>query len=146
MNDSPAGTGSGNGEGKRPYFRPTTTDQRKLLFRAYEETGSATAAARVAHVGVGTFYYWRKRFEGGGYAALEEVGSHRPHSSPKALAASIVEEVKAAKVEHPGWGRRRIADELRKRHGWRAVVSASEVRRVLIEEGLWERVARPPKG
>ncbi len=146
MSDSPAGTTSESGEGKRPYYRPTTVDQRKLLFRCYEETGSASAAARAAHVGVGTFYYWRQRYEAGGYGALEVTGSHRPHTFPRALAASIVEEVKAAKVEHPAWGRRRIADELRKRHDWQAVVSASEVRRTLIAAGLWEQVVRRPKG
>jgi hypothetical protein len=77
MNDSPAGTGSGNGEGKRPYFRPTTTDQRKLLFRAYEETGSATAAARVAHVGVGTFYYCKRRLSSRPRAGIK-VGQVMP--------------------------------------------------------------------
>lgn len=146
MSDSPAATASMGSEGKRPYYRPTTADQRKLLFRIYGETGSVRAASAAAHVGIGTFYYWRKRFEAGGYPALEVTGSHRPHTFPQALEASIVEEVKVAKAEHPEWGRRRIAHELGKKHGWQPAVSASEVRRILIEAGLWERVARPPKG
>lgn len=131
---------------KRPYYRPTTVDQRKLLFRVYEETGIVRAAAAAAHVGVGTFYYWRERFEVRGYAALEVVGSHRPHTSPRQLPVGIVEEVKAAKAEHPEWGKQRIADEVRKAHEWQKVVSASEVRRILIRAGLWKQVVRRPKG
>lgn len=131
---------------KRPYYRPTTVDQRKLLFRVYEQTDSPQKAAAAAHVGIGTLYYWRKRFEVGGYAALEETRSHRPRSFPRQLSAAVREEVVAAKREHQDWGRQRIADELRKAHGWQAVVSPSEVRRTLIEAGLWTQVARLPKG
>lgn len=131
--------------GKRPYYRPTTADQRKLLFRVYEQTGKVRQACTAAHVGIGTFYYWRKRFLAGGYPALEEVGSHTPHSFPHKLPEWVLAEVIAAKREHPQWGKRRIADELRKGHGWQAVVSASEVRRILIEAGLWSKVARRPK-
>lgn len=145
MRDRSGATASQGAEGKRPYYRPTTADQRKLLFRTYRETGSVSGAARAAHVGVGTFYYWRPRFEAGGEAALEVTGSHRPHTFPQALAASLVAEVKDAKVEHPEWGRRRIAHEVGKQHGWQPVVSASAVRRMLIAAGLWEQVACPPK-
>jgi transposase len=131
--------------GKRPYYRPTTADQRKLLFQVYEQTDSPRKACAAAHVGIGTLYYWRKRFEAGGYAALEEVKSHAPHSFPNQLSASVVEAVIEAKREHPEWGRRRIADELRKAQGWQPVVSASEVQRILMEAGLWSKVARYPK-
>ena len=132
--------------GKRPYYRPTTADQRKRLFAVHEETNSVRRAAVAAHVGVGTYYYWRKRFEEGGYPALEQPGSHRPHTFARQLPASVGQEVLAAKREHPAWGKQRIADELTKAHGWQAVVSASEVRRMLIEAGLWDQVTRPPKG
>lgn len=146
MSDSPASTTERQADKKRPYYRPTTVYQRKLLFSVYEETGSVWAATVAAHVGKGTFYYWRKRFEAGGYEALEVVGSHRPHSNPRQLATEIVAEVKAARQEHRDWGRRRIADEVRKSHGWQAVVSASQVRRILVEAGLWTKVAQDPKG
>jgi len=146
MSDSPGTTTERQADKKRAYYRPTTADQRKLLFRVYEETGSVWAAVAAAHVGKSTFYYWQKRFEAGGYEVLEVVGSHRPHSNPRQLPAQIVEKVKAAKGEHPDWGRQRIADELRKAHGWQPVVSASEVRQILIEAGLWTKVAQRPKG
>jgi len=132
-------------KGKKPYYRPTTADQRRRLFEVYEKTRNPRQAAASAHVGVGTFYYWRKRFEEGGYPALEQTRSHRPHSFARQLPESVRQDVIAAKREHPEWGRQRIADELRKAHDWRAVVSPSEVRRMLIEAGLWTQVARPPK-
>lgn len=132
--------------GKRPYYRPTTVDQRKRLFAVYEQTRSVRQAAAAAHVGVGTYYYWRKRFEAGGSPALERPGSHRPHTFARQLPEGVRQEVLAAKREHPAWGRQRIADELRKAHGWQAVVSPSEVRRMLVEAGLWGPVARAPKG
>ena len=131
--------------GKRPYYRLTTADQRKLLFAVYEKTGRPRKACESAHVSIGTFYHWRPRFKAGGYKALEEMGSHRPHTFPRQLPAPILEEVIAAKREHAEWGVQRIADELRKAHNWTAVVSASEVRRMLIDAGLWTQVARPLK-
>lgn len=130
---------------KRPYYRPTTAAQRKFLFHVYEQTGIIREACRTAHVGYATFYYWRPRFEQGGYAALEEMRSHAPHTFPNQLPASIREEVMAAKREHPEWGRQRIADELRKAHGWQPVISASEVRRTLIDAGIWPQVSKPSK-
>jgi len=47
-----------------------------------------------------------------------------------------VEEVKETRQAHPDWGRHRIADTIAQNHGWHAVVSPSEVRRILIEAGL----------
>jgi transposase len=130
---------------KQPYFRPTTADQRRLMFAVYETTASPRQACVAAHVCLGTFYRWRPRFVAGGYAALDEPGSHRPHCSPNQLPQPYVEEVLAAKREHPAWGKRRIADELAKGHGWQAVVSASQVRRVLLGAGLWPQRDRPAK-
>ena len=130
---------------KRPYFRPTTADQRRVLFTVYEQTASPRQACAAAHVCLGTLYRWRPRFLAGGYAALAEPGSHRPHSSPNRLSSRFVEEVIAAKRDHPEWGKRRIADELAKGHGWQAVVSASQVRRILLAADLWPQRSRPTK-
>jgi transposase len=130
---------------KRPYYRPMTASQRKLLFQVYEQIDSPRKACAAAHVGISTFYHWRHRCEAGGYAALEETRSHTPHTFANQLPAVVVEEVLAAKREHPIWGRQRIADELTKGHDWQAVVSPSEVRRILIAGGLMSPEIRPPK-
>jgi transposase len=123
--------------GKRPYDRPTTADQRKRLFAVHEETNSVRRAAVAAHVGVGTYYYWRKRFEEGGYPALAQPGSHRPHTFARQLPASVGQEVLAAKREHPAWGKQRIADELTRANQWVPLASRGTVRRILVDAGLW---------
>jgi hypothetical protein len=139
----------GSPTSKQPYFRPTTADQRRLMFSVYAQTDRPRQAGAATHVCLGTFYRWRPRFLAGGYTALEEPGSHRPHSSPNQLPKSYVNEVIAAKREPPAWGKRRgpggAPDELAKGHGWQAVVSASQVRRVLIAAGLWPERVRPAK-
>ncbi len=58
---------------KRTYFPPTTAQQRKLLFEIWETTGNVTEACRQAHVGRGTFYYWKPRFEAEGYVSPDYV-------------------------------------------------------------------------
>lgn len=63
---------------KRIHFPLTTAQQRKLLFETWEETGNVTQACRKAHVGRGTFYYWKPRFDEQGYAGLEEFSSRAP--------------------------------------------------------------------
>jgi transposase len=60
-------------------FRPTTASQRQLLFRTATETGNVSYAASIAHVGRGTYYYWRDRFDDGGYPALSQERSRAPH-------------------------------------------------------------------
>ena len=120
---------------KKTYFRETTAQQRQKMFERYEETGNASAAAREAHVGRSTFYYWKGRYEEGGYEALEERRSRAPHN-PRRIKEGIVEEVKEVKGEHPEMGRNAIANEIAKRHGWHRVVSPSTVRRILIREGI----------
>lgn len=103
-----------------------------------------TQACATAHVGRGTFYRWKPRFEQGGYPALEQPYSRaRKHSSRKG--AAIEAEVIALRQSHPGWGKKRIADELAKVHSWHALVSANTVKRILSEVGLWAEPDAPPK-
>ncbi len=52
------------------YFRPTTAGQRQLLFEVADQTGNVSEGARQAHVGRGTYYYWRPRREAEGPRAL----------------------------------------------------------------------------
>lgn len=121
---------------QRVYFPKTTAQQRELLFRTWKEAGDVSAACRKAHVSRQTFYNWEPRFQAGGYAALE----HFEHSAPRhphRTPVEIEQEVLALRREHPEWGKRRIADEVAKRHGWETRVSPNTVKRILRDAGLW---------
>jgi transposase len=122
---------------KRTYFRPTTAQQRQLLFETYERTGQVQEACRVARVARRTFYYWLGRFRAGGYASLAQEQSRAPHRTRiPATPAETVQEVTAYRQAHPQAGYRRIAAELKKAHQWQAVISPTQVRRILLRAGL----------
>jgi transposase len=121
---------------KRTYFPTTTAQQRRLLFEIWEETGKVDEACRRAHVSEGTFYYWKPRFEAGGYAGLGELRSRAPktpHQTEPAVAAEVVKMREA----NPTWGKRRISDELAKDNNWVPLVSPNTVKRILQDAGLW---------
>jgi len=120
---------------KKTYYRQTTAQQRRLMFEKYEETGRVSEAAKEAHVGRSTFYYWKGRYEEGGYEGIEETRSRAPHK-PKRVSRKVVEEVKEVKRKNPKMGKEAISNEVARRHGWHRVVSPSTVRRILIREGI----------
>ena len=121
---------------KRTYFPPTTAQQRRLLFKVWEETGDRKEACRRAHVSEGTFYKWKPRFDLGGYGALEEPNSHAPHA-PKRGAPEVEAKVVRMRQTYSEWGKQRITDELAKANNWVPVVSVNTVRRILQDAGLW---------
>ncbi len=129
---------------KRTYFRPTTAQQRRLLFETFEQAHDIDAACAVAHVARRTFFYWQRRFRAGGYAALEQELSRAPHRTripptPEATAQEVI----AYRQAHPRHGYRRIAAELKKAHDWQAVISPTQVRRILLKAGLVAAPAVP---
>ncbi|MEM7536149.1 MAG: helix-turn-helix domain-containing protein [Chloroflexota bacterium] len=120
----------------KTYYRVTTVQQRKLLFRTWEETGNVTLAAQKAKVSRGTFYNWQERYEKNGFAGLEKYGSKAPKKTRK-VSKEIEEKVIEKRRKNPKWGKQRIADEMMKENEWQPVVSANTVRRILEEAGLW---------
>jgi transposase len=124
---------------KRIHFPETTAQQRKLLFETWEATGNVTKACRKAHVGRGTFYYWKPRFDEYGYAGLEEFASRAP-KEPRRTPSEVEQQAIALRREHLDWGKRRIADELAKANNWVPLVSPNTVKRILKEADLWEPV------
>jgi len=110
------------------YFRPTTVSQRQLLFRQVEETGNVSAAARQAHVGRGTYYRWRGRYQTAGLAGLAHERSRapqRPRIAP--LRAALRAEVLAYDAAHPGTGTRTVAHRICQAHNWEPVISHTTV-------------------
>ncbi|MEM7127897.1 MAG: helix-turn-helix domain-containing protein [Chloroflexota bacterium] len=120
---------------KKLFYRPTTNQQRNHAFQVWEATGDVERACREAKISRSTFYYWKERFEQGGYPALEEIRSRAP-INPRKTNEAIEEEVIALKREHPEWGKVRIASTLSKRDKINSI-SPNTVRRILIDAGLW---------
>ncbi len=121
------------------HFRRTTPAQRKLLFETWEATGDVPEACRHAHVGRGTFYYWKPRFDAGSYAALVEFADHAP-KTPAHIADDLAQQVIARRRQHPTWGKRRISDDMAKDNNWEPLVSPNTVKRILSDAGLWTRI------
>lgn len=119
---------------KRTYFRPTTPQQRQLLFQVWQETGSVTEACKRARVSRSTFYHWKTRFEEGGYAALTTEEARGPRQ-PQRISAEIEEFVIRLKRQNPTWGKRQIANHLKQLQP-RASIAPGTVRRILMDAGL----------
>jgi len=129
---------------KRIHFPLTTASQRRLLFETWQASGNVTLACRTAHVGRRTFYYWKPRFDAGGYAALSQFASaarKQPHGTEKALEQQGI----AMRHAHPEWCKVRLAHELAKAHHWQPLVSPNTVKRILRSAGLWSAPAVPEK-
>jgi len=130
---------------KGVYFRPTTTQQRELLFKTWEETGSVTKACAVAHVSRMMFYNWKARFEAEGYPGIEHSKSRarkHPARKEKAIEAQVIGMYQA----HPDWGKKRIEQELAKANNWVPVVSPNTVKRILEDAKLWTSSREEKKG
>lgn len=123
---------------QRTYFRPTTAQQRRLLFETWEATGSIGEACRKARVCRRTFYRWKKRFDEKGYAGIETPESHAP-DKPRKASAEVEAQVIEMRRQQAEWGKQRIADELAKANGWVPVVCPNTVRRILEDAGQWPK-------
>ncbi|SRR6266511_2694384 len=131
---------------KRIHFPLTTAPQRRLLFETWQASGNVTLACRTAHVGRRTFYYWKPRFDAGGYPALEHFASAAP-KQPHRIDPSLEQQVIAMRQAQPDWGKQRIAHELAKAHQWQPRVSPNTVKRILRSASLWSApVALEKKG
>lgn len=95
-------------------------------------------ACRKAHVGRGTFYRWKPRYDAAGYAGLEEYQKKGPEKGYGRKSAEIEQQVFELREQHEDWGKHRIADEIAKANNWVPLVSPNTVRRILEEAGLWK--------
>lgn len=121
---------------KRIYYPRTTVSQRTLLFQIWEETQDMVKACGKARVSERTFYYWKPRFEAGGYQALAQFQDHSPQN-PARVSAEIEQKVIKLRQANPGWGKQRISDEVAKENNWVPLVSPNTVKRILQDAGLW---------
>jgi len=130
---------------KRTHYPDTTPQQRKLLFETWQSGSSVVEACRKAHVGRGTFYRWKPRFEAEGYAGLEEYQKKGPEKGYGGKSEEIKGQVIKLRKQHADWGKHRIADEIAQANNWVPLVSPNTVRRILEEAGLWMPEAKREK-
>lgn len=123
-------------ENQSIHFRQTTASQRRLLFEMWQETGNVAESCRRAHVSRNTFYYWKKRFDEGGYPALQE---EQPRGPKNPTRTDQTYEVLVIELRHanPGWGKLQIANMVKQLHP-ESTISPKTVRRILRDAGLWE--------
>jgi transposase InsO family protein len=115
------------------HFRSTTPDQRCLLFNTVEQTDNVSAAARRAHVGRSTYYYWQPRFEAQGLAGLASEQSRAPHRTRiPPITDEIQAEVLAYHQAHLDEGCRRIADAINQAHNWQHVIGHTKVYELVV--------------
>jgi transposase len=130
---------------KRLHYPRTTASQRRKLFEVWEATKDVKQACHVARMSERSFYYWKPRFESGGYAALEQFAKHGPKQAAR-ISPDIEQMVITHRKRHPTQGKRRIADELAKANNWQPLVTPNTVRRILQDAGLWhEPESNAPK-
>jgi putative transposase len=118
-------------------------DQR-LQFVAEYLTGLYSMTELAATYGVSRRigYYWVDRYQRDGHL---ESGSRRPHTSPTATPAAIVEQVRAARVAHPTWGAGKLRQWLHRRDPTTAWPCRDTIHDVLRRQGLVrQRVRRRP--
>lgn len=109
--------------------------RRAAFIDAWRSHGNVRRAMRESGVGSPTTAYrWIRAWQ------RQDAGLPVAPLVPPRIAPRIADEVLAMRQANPTWGKQRIARRLAERHG-RPVISATGVRSVLREAGLWS----PPR-
>ena len=106
-----------------PWREISPMEQRLDFIREYE-TGLFTMIELTTHYGISrkTAYKWLERYEADGVIGLCDRSS-RPHQSPHATPAHLVDALVAQRRRHPRWGAKKLLAVVRRRHpdaGWPA--------------------------
>src|SRR5262249_42541239 len=89
-----------------PWKEKTAVQERTQFIAAYQRAeDSVSELARRFGVSRKTAYKWIGRYVSG--LDLEDR-SRRPRSNPRAIAAWLVDELVAARKEHPRWGAKKL--------------------------------------
>lgn len=119
-----------------PWHEMSPMDQRLQLVQDYR-SGLFTMTELAAQYGVSrkTGYKWLARYAGDSVAALSDR-SRRPHHSPWATDADVVDALVALRHRHPHWGPKKLLALGRKQHPTWAWPSRSTTSAVLKRAGL----------
>jgi transposase InsO family protein len=120
-----------------PWKQVRVSEQRMRFAIEASKPGSCMAAlCREFGVSRQTGYLWLKRYRQAGAAAVLTEQSRRPHKSPGQAPQQVVDALKAARLERPDWGVRKLAYVLRSKHPELPTVATSTLQRILEREGL----------
>jgi putative transposase len=119
-----------------PWREMSPMEQRADFVREYE-SGFFTMTELAAQYGVSrkTGYKWVAGYEARGLAGLQDR-SRRPHYSPQATEAAVVDVILAIRRRHPQWGPKKLLAIAQRRHpglGWPA---RSTIAALLKQRGL----------
>jgi len=119
-----------------PWRETWPMDQRLELIREYEsELFTMTELAAQYGVSRKTAYKWLARYDVAGVDGLRDR-SRRPHESPQATAANLVEALIEQRRRHPRWGAKKLLAVLRRREPKAAWPARSTVCDLLKHRGL----------
>jgi len=113
----------------------------RLQVMAYAAEHGVSAACRVFGVHRSTYYVWKHRAERQGLEMLRPRERRTPRM-PNQLSGIIEQRILAFSLAHPGFGPRRIANELARERWGGIIVSPNGVWRCLRRHGLSTRATR----
>lgn len=118
-----------------PFQGVSVVEQRAaFVARATEEGANVRGLCRAYGISPTTGYQWLRRASELGPSGLADR-PRRPHRSPGATAAALVEEAVALRLEYPAWGGRKIHHVLRQR-GREGVPHPNTITGILHRHGL----------
>jgi transposase InsO family protein len=113
----------------------------RLQVLAYAAEHGVSAACRTFGLHRSTYYVWRRRAERSGLEMLRPRERRTPRM-PNQLSGIIEQRILAFSLAHPGFGPRRISDELARPRWGGILVSPNGVWRCLRRHGLSTRAKR----
>lgn len=131
-------------------WRETSPMEERLDFVREFASGLFTMTELAAHYEISrpTGYKWLARYAADGALGLEDR-SRRPHASPHATDADLIEALLAQRRRHPTWGPKKLLAVVRRRDAEAAWPARSTVAALLKRHGLVSsprRARRPPHG
>ena len=119
-----------------PWREMSPMEQRADFVREFE-SGLFTMTELAAQYGISrkTGYKWVVAYEARGLAGLQDR-SRRPHRSPHATDAEVVDAILAIRRRHPHWGPKKLLAVAQRRHPAEAWPARSTIAALLKRRGL----------
>ncbi len=111
-----------------------SAEERLAVLREAEEEGNVRAACQRHGISRQTFYNWKRRYEEGGLAALQDRSRTPRNPRPRARSPDKVRRIREFALAHPGLVLQELARRLK--------IPKSTIHEILVEEGISTRRER----